>query len=58
MIIIGIIITIGIIAFFGYCILCNTGMNEEERRLEDEEQQEWIRMWREKHEETDRDSKR
>ena len=58
MIIIGIIITIGIIAFFGYCILCNTGMNEEERRLEDEEQIEWIRKWKEKNEKADRDTKR
>lgn len=56
--IIGIIVTIGIVALFGYCILGNTGMNEEERRREDEEQIEWLRKQREKNEEIDRDSKR
>lgn len=51
MIIIGIMITIGIIAFLGYCIIASSDvMSEEEQRREDEEQLEWIRKWREKNE--------
>ena len=49
MIIIGIIITIGIISFLGYCIIASSdNLSDEEQRREDEEQLEWLRKQREK----------
>lgn len=47
--IIGIIVTIGVVAFFGYCIISSTGMDEEERKREDEDQIEYIRRWNKEH---------
>lgn len=59
MIIIGIIITIGIISFLGYCIIASADdISEEEQRREDEEQIEWLHRWKEKNEKADRDTKR
>lgn len=46
--VIGIVVTIGVVSLFGYCILGNTGMDDEEQRREDEEQIEWLRRQREK----------
>lgn len=46
--VIGIVVTIGVVSLFGYCILGNTGMDEEERKREDDEQLEWLRRQREK----------
>lgn len=47
--IVGIIATIGIVAFFGYCIIVSSdNLSDEEQRREDEEQLEWLRKQREK----------
>lgn len=46
--IIGIIVTIGIVAFFGYCIIVSADdLSDEEQRREDDEQAEYLRKWRE-----------
>lgn len=47
--IIGIIVTIGLVAFIGYCVIASADdISEEEQRREDEEQIEWLRRQREK----------
>lgn len=47
--IIGIVVTIGVVAFFGYCIIASADdISDEEQRREDEEQLEWLRKQREK----------
>ena len=47
--VIGTIVTIGIVAFFGYCIIVSADdLSDEEQRREDEEQLEWLRKQREK----------
>ncbi len=46
--IVGIIVTIGIVAFFGYCIIVSSDdLSDEEQKREDEEQAEYLRKWRE-----------
>lgn len=40
---------IGVVAFFGYCIISATGMDEEERKREDEDQIEYLKKWRQEH---------
>lgn len=49
--IVGIFVTIGIVAFFGYCIIASADdISDEEQRREDDEQLEWLRKQREKNE--------
>lgn len=49
--IVGILVTIGIVTFFGYCIIVSSDdLSDEEQRREDEEQLEWLRKQREKNE--------
>lgn len=56
MIIIGIIITIGIISFLGYCIIASADdISEEEQRREDEEQLEWLRKQGEREKDGERE---
>ena len=46
--IVWILLTIGIVSFFGYCIIASSDdLSDEEQRREDEEQAEYLRKWRE-----------
>ena len=43
--VIGTIVTIGIVAFIGYCIIVSADdISDEEQRREDDEQLEWLRI--------------
>lgn len=48
-VIIVIVVIIAIISVFTVCVMRNTGEDENSQILEDEEQMEYLRKWREEH---------